>query len=172
VVGRGAGRRRGPGRGCGGQCGFLDNDGGPAAAGSRMPRGGRNTDAVYVMGGRKAVAGGVGPLGEPAPVEQRRTAFRGAGLADSSGSAIAATSAAPSPSYDKTDDRPAILSLGGHNRHRRHTATPNLPPPTSTSTATAGNQKTITRRTLRAAAAMCLGCCRRSGWPRPRCAAL
>jgi len=85
-----------------------------------MRRDGRNTDAVHVMVGGNAVAGGVGLLGEPSPVERIRTAFRGVGLADSSCSAIAATSAAPSPSHDKTEDRPAVLFLGGHNRHRRH----------------------------------------------------
>ena len=99
---------------------MAENDGGPAAAGGRMRRDGRNTDAVHVMVGVNAVAGGVGQLGEPSPVERIRIAFRGLGLADSSGSAIAATSAAPSPSHDGTNDRPAVLFLGGHNRHRRH----------------------------------------------------
>jgi len=77
-----------------------------------MRRDGRGTDAVHVMVGGIAVAEGVGLLGESWPVERIWTAFGSAGLADSSGSAIAATSAAPSPSHDKTDGRLADFFFG------------------------------------------------------------
>ena len=138
-----------------------------------MRRDGRDTDAVHVMIGGIAVAGGAGLLWEPWPAERICTAFCGASLADLSGSAIAATSAAPSPSSDTTDGRPTVFfwavttATGG-----TPTAAPTVPPPTSTSTATTESWETMTRWTSRAAAARCLRCCQRSGRPRPRFAAL
>jgi len=96
-------------------------DGESGAAGDGKRRDGRDTDAVHVRVGGIAVAEGVGLLGEPWPGERIWTAFGSAGLADASGSAIAATRRRHRRHTTKlTADLPFFF-LGGHNCHRWHT---------------------------------------------------